>query len=117
MVCSGDDPLFIARRLIVAASEDVDRLQALQMATATYNACQVLGLPECGENLAECLVYLAEAKKSTTSYREWNKAKALVEGSYNHPVPLHLRNAPTRLMSEIACGKQYRLGNGQGGQG
>ncbi|SPC62872.1 related to MGS1 - Maintenance of Genome Stability 1 [Ustilago sp. UG-2017b] len=73
-----------------------------------YNACQVVGLPECGENLAQCVVYLAEAKKSTRSYRAWNKAKALVEGEYNHPVPLHLRNAPTRLMSEIGCGKEYR---------
>ncbi|SOV06753.1 related to MGS1 - Maintenance of Genome Stability 1 [Ustilago sp. UG-2017a] len=73
-----------------------------------YNACQIVSLPECGENLAQCVVYLAEAKKSTRSYRAWNKAKALVEGEYNHPVPLHLRNAPTRLMSEIGGGKEYR---------
>ncbi|CDS00735.1 hypothetical protein [Sporisorium scitamineum] len=108
MVCSGDDPLFIARRLIVAASEDVDSLAALQMATATYQACQVVGLPECGENLAQCVVFLAEAKKSTRSYRAWKKAKALVEGGYNHPVPLHIRNAPTKLMKDIGYGKEYR---------
>ncbi|SJX63913.1 related to MGS1-Maintenance of Genome Stability 1 [Sporisorium reilianum f. sp. reilianum] len=108
MVCSGDDALFIARRLIVAASEDVDTLEALQMATATYHACQVVGLPECGENLAQCVVYLAEAKKSTRSYRAWKKAKALVEGAYNHPVPLHIRNAPTKLMKDIGYGKEYR---------
>ncbi|TKY89812.1 hypothetical protein EX895_001109 [Sporisorium graminicola] len=108
MVCSGDDPLFIARRLIVAASEDVDSLAALQMATATYQACQVVGLPECGENLAQCVVFLAEAKKSTRSYRAWKKAKALVEGAYNHPVPLHIRNAPTKLMKDIGYGKEYR---------
>lgn len=108
MVCSGDDPLFIARRLIVAASEDVDSLEALQMATATYQACQVVGLPECGENLAQCVVFLAEAKKSTRSYRAWKKAKALVEGAYNHPVPLHIRNAPTKLMKDIGYGKEYR---------
>uniref|UniRef100_V5E969 AAA+ ATPase domain-containing protein n=2 Tax=Kalmanozyma brasiliensis (strain GHG001) TaxID=1365824 RepID=V5E969_KALBG len=108
MVCSGDDPLFIARRLIVAASEDVDTLPALQMATATYQACQVVGLPECGENLAQCVVFLAEAPKSTRSYRAWKKAKALVEGAYNHPVPLHIRNAPTKLMRDIGYGKEYR---------
>lgn len=108
MVCSGDDPLFIARRLIVAASEDIDSLAALQMATATYQACQVVGLPECGENLAQCVVFLAEARKSTRSYRAWKKAKALVESGYNHPVPLHIRNAPTKLMKEIGYGKEYR---------
>ncbi|KAN0060194.1 DNA-dependent ATPase mgs1 [Thecaphora frezii] len=108
MVCSGDDPLFIARRLIVAASEDVDTLEALQMATATYQACQVVGLPECGENLAQCVVFLAESRKSTRSYRAWKKAKAMVESDYNHPVPLHIRNAPTRLMKEIGYGKEYR---------
>ena len=108
MVCSGDDPLFIARRLIVAASEDVDTLAALQMATATYQACQVVGLPECGENLAQCVVFLAESPKSTRSYRAWKKAKALVKGGYNHPVPLHIRNAPTKLMKDIGYGKEYR---------
>lgn len=108
MVCSGDDPLFIARRLIVAASEDVDTLPAIQMATATYQACQVVGLPECGENLAQCVVFLAESPKSTRSYRAWKKAKALVEGGYNHPVPLHIRNAPTKLMKDIGYGKEYR---------
>ncbi|GAC74285.1 ATPase related to the helicase subunit of the Holliday junction resolvase [Moesziomyces antarcticus T-34] len=108
MVCSGDDPLFIARRLIVAAAEDVDSLEAVQMATATYSACQVVGLPECGENLAQCVVFLAEAKKSTRSYRAWKKAKALVEGGYNHPVPLHIRNAPTKLMKQIGYGNEYR---------
>ncbi len=108
MVCCGDDPLFIARRLIVAAAEDVDSLEAVQMATATYSACQVVGLPECGENLAQCVVFLAEAKKSTRSYRAWKKAKALVEGGYNHPVPLHIRNAPTKLMKDIGYGKEYR---------
>ncbi|SPO28757.1 related to MGS1 - Maintenance of Genome Stability 1 [Ustilago trichophora] len=108
MVCSGDDPLFIARRLIVAASEDVDSLEAIQMATATYQACQVVGLPECGENLAQCVVFLAESPKSTRSYRAWKKAKALVESGYNHPVPLHIRNAPTKLMKDIGYGKEYR---------
>ncbi len=92
-------PLFIARRLIVAASEDVDTLPAQQMATATYQVSSGGGtLPECGENLAQCVVYLAESPKSTRSYRAWKKAKALVEGAYNHPVPLHIRNAPQKLM-------------------
>lgn len=107
MVCSGDDPLFIARRLIVAASEDIDTLEALQMATATYQACQVVGLPECGENLAQCVVFLAERRKSTRSYRAWKRAKTLVQESYNYPVPLHIRNAPTKLMKDLDYGKEY----------
>ncbi|PWN49943.1 P-loop containing nucleoside triphosphate hydrolase protein [Violaceomyces palustris] len=108
MVCSGDDPLFIARRLIVAASEDCNTLEALQMATATYTACQVVGLPECGENLAQCVVFLAESPKSTRAYRGWKKAQSMVKGAYNYPVPLHIRNAPTKLMKDLSYGKEYR---------
>jgi putative ATPase len=107
MVESGDDPLFIARRLIVAASEDCNTLQALQMATATYSACQVVGLPECGENLAQCVVFLAESPKSTRAYRGWKKAQKLVRESYNYPVPIHIRNAPTKLMKELGYAKEY----------
>lgn len=108
MVESGDDPLFIARRLIVAASEDCNTLAALQMATATYSACQVVGLPECAENLAQCVVYLAESTKSTRAYRGWKKAQKLVHEQFNYPVPIHIRNAPTKLMKELGHGKEYR---------
>lgn len=78
------------------------------MATATYHACQVVGLPECGENLAQCVVFLAESPKSTRAYRGWKKAQALVHGSYNYPVPIHIRNAPTRLMKDLGYAKEYR---------
>ncbi|MCO5565860.1 hypothetical protein L7F22_019535 [Adiantum nelumboides] len=108
MIESGDDPLFIARRMIVAASEDCNTLEALQMATATYQACQVVGLPECAENLAQCVVFLAESSKSTRAYRGWKKAQALVRDAYNYPVPIHIRNAPTKLMRELGHGKEYR---------
>lgn len=108
MVESGDDPLFIARRMIVAASEDCNTLEALQMANATYQACQVVGLPECAENLAQCVVFLAESSKSTRAYRGWKKAQALVQDAYNYPVPIHIRNAPTKLMRELGHGKEYR---------
>lgn len=108
MVESGDDPLFIARRMIVAASEDCNTLEALQMATTTYQACQVVGLPECGENLAQCVVFLAESTKSTRAYRGWKKAQALVRNAYNYPVPIHIRNAPTKLMRDLGHGKEYR---------
>jgi putative ATPase len=107
MVESGDDPLFIARRLIVAASEDCNTLEALQMATATYSACQVVGLPECGENLAQCVVFLSESPKSTRAYRGWKKAQKLVKESFNYPVPIHIRNAPTKLMKELGYAKEY----------
>lgn len=108
MVQAGDDPLFIARRLIVAASEDIDTAAALQLAIATYRAVEVVGLPEAGENLASCVLHLAEAPKSTRSYRAWKKAKRLVEEEKSWPIPFHIRNAPTKLMKEMGCGKEYR---------
>ncbi|PWN97999.1 P-loop containing nucleoside triphosphate hydrolase protein [Tilletiopsis washingtonensis] len=109
MVEAGDDALFIARRLIVAASEDCSGTpDALHMAVSTYQACQVVGLPECAENLTHCVVFLAEAKKSTRAYRAMKKAQALVRESENYPVPLHIRNAPTKLMRELEYGKEYR---------
>lgn len=108
MVAAGDDPLFIARRLIVAASEDVNTLSALQLAVATYQACQLVGLPECGENLAQCVVALAEAPKSTRAYRGWKKALACVNSEKQYEVPFHIRNAPTKLMKQLGCGREYR---------
>lgn len=83
MVKGGDDPLFIARRLIVCASEDCCSAHMLQLAVATYRACEVVGLPECGINLSHCVVALAECPKSTRSYRAWKKALSCVEHDYN----------------------------------
>ncbi|WFD26741.1 DNA-dependent ATPase mgs1 [Malassezia nana] len=108
MVCGGDDPLFIARRLIVCASEDCCSAEMLQLAVATYRACEVVGLPECGINLSHCVVALAEWPKSTRSYRAWKKVLAHVESDTLHPVPLHIRNAPTTLMKDLGYGAEYR---------
>lgn len=108
MVAAGDDPLFIARRLIVCASEDCCSADALQLAVATYRACEIVGLPECGINLSHCTLVLAEHPKSTRSYRAWKRALATVDDAPNFPVPLHIRNAPTRLMRDIGYGKEYR---------
>ena len=108
MVAGGDDPLFIARRLIVCASEDCCSADALKTAVATYEACQIVGLPECGINLSHCVVVLAEAPKTTRSYRAWKKALAMVENEFNYPVPLHIRNAPTSMMRELGYGSDYR---------
>ena len=83
MVAGGDDPLFIARRLIVCASEDCCSADALALATATYRACEIVGLPECGINLSHCVVALAESPKSTRSYRAWKKALSKVESEFN----------------------------------
>lgn len=68
----------------------------------------MVGLPECGENLAQCVVFLSESSKSTRSYNGWKKALSLVSSEYNHPVPIHIRNAPTRLMKDLGYAKEYR---------
>lgn len=83
MVVAGDDPLFIARRLIVCASEDCCSAEALQLAIATYSACQIVGLPECGINLSHCVVVLAEAPKSTRSYRAWKRVLSTVDEEHS----------------------------------
>lgn len=108
MVAGGDDPLFIARRLMVCASEDIGSTDALQLAAAAYRACEVVGYPECGINLAHCVVALAEAPKSTRSYRAWKKALATVQTEVNYAVPRHICNAPTKLMHDLGYGAQYR---------
>ncbi|TIC20495.1 hypothetical protein E3Q12_03815 [Wallemia mellicola] len=109
MLEAGEDPLYVCRRMVVVASEDIGMADsyALTLATATYQACQVIGMPECRINLAHCCVYLAEAPKSTRSYEAYNKAVAAVKMFPQYPVPLHLRNAPTRLMKDLNYGKDY----------
>ncbi|KAK3491088.1 DNA polymerase III, clamp loader complex, gamma/delta/delta subunit [Neurospora hispaniola] len=112
MLQSGEDPLFIARRLVVIASEDVGLADnsLLPLATATYTATQQIGMPEARIPLAHCTVALCLAPKSTRAYRGLNNAfSALREpGVAALPVPLHLRNAPTRLMKEMGYGAEYK---------
>lgn len=112
MLQSGEDPLFIARRMVVIASEDVGLADSslLPLATATYTATQQIGMPEARIPLAHCCVALCLAPKSTRAYRGLNNAmNALREpGVASLPVPLHLRNAPTRLMRELGCGAEYK---------
>ena len=110
MIESGEDPLFIARRLVILASEDVglaDR-HALPLAIAAQQAVHFIGMPEGFYPLAHATLYLATAPKSNSVGRAYGAALADVEGTRNDPVPLHLRNAPTRLMKHLGYGAGYR---------
>lgn len=80
----------------------------LNLAVATYRACEIVGYPECGINLSHCVVTLAEYPKSTRTYRAWKKALKSVENDYNYPVPIHIRNAPTTMMRNLGYGAEYR---------
>lgn len=109
MLEGGEGPLYIARRLIRFASEDVGLAdpQALVQAVACYQACHFTGMPECNVNLAQCVAYLALAPKSVMVYHAIEAAQRLVKGTkQNEPVPMHLRNAPTHLMKELGYGRQ-----------
>ncbi|TPX13550.1 uncharacterized protein E0L32_006021 [Thyridium curvatum] len=112
MLQSGEDPLFVARRMVVIASEDVGLADntLLPLATATYTAAAQIGMPEARIPLAHCAVALALAPKSTRAYRGLNNAIAALRepGVAGLPVPIHLRNAPTRLMKEMGYGKEYK---------
>ncbi len=110
MVAGGEDPKFIARRLVISAAEDVGLANpnALLLANACFDALQKIGWPEGRILLAETTVYLATSPKSNSAYLSIDKALALVEQTGNLPVPLHLRNAPTKLMKELDYGKDYK---------
>lgn len=112
MLQSGEDPLYVARRMIVIASEDVGLADhtLLPLATAAYSACEKIGMPECRINLAHVTVALCLAPKSTRAYRGLaNAMRALEEpGVAGLPIPIHLRNAPTRLMKELGYGREYK---------
>ncbi|KAI4233936.1 MAG: hypothetical protein LQ352_008209 [Teloschistes flavicans] len=112
MLTSGEDPLYIARRLVVIASEDVGLADntLLPLAIATYTACEKIGMPECRINLAHCVSALALAKKSTRAYRGLSNAESACKepGVAGLPIPMHLRNAPTRLLREMGAGKEYK---------
>jgi len=109
MVEAGEDPLFIARRMVVFASEDIGLAQptALVVANAVFQACQAIGYPECQENLAHGAVYLSLAKKDRSAYNAYMKALEDVRKYGNLPIPLELRNAPTQLMKELGYGRGY----------
>ena len=109
MIAAGEDPKFIARRLVISASEDIGLANpnALLLANACFDTIHKIGWPEGRIPLAETTIYLATSPKSNSAYNAINEALALVERTGNLPVPLHLRNAPTKLMKELNYGKEY----------
>lgn len=111
MVEAGEDPLFIARRMVVFASEDVGMAQptALVVANEVFRACETIGYPECRENLAHGAVYLALAKKDRSAYNAYMEALSDVKKYGNLPVPLNILNATTKLMQNLGYGKDYNM--------
>lgn len=110
MIAGGEDPVFIARRLLILAAEDIGLANpnALLLANATFDAVQKIGFPEGRIPLAECTVYLATSPKSNSAYMAVNTALETVEQTGDLPVPLHLRNAPTGLMKDMGYGRDYK---------
>lgn len=110
MIRGGEDPLFIARRLLILASEDIGNANpnALLLANNCFNAVNVIGMPESRIILGQCVSYLACSAKSNASYMGIDKALAAVDKTGDLPVPLHLRNAPTKLMKNLDYGKEYQ---------
>ena len=109
MVNAGEDPLFIARRMVVFASEDIGLAQptALVVANAVFRACETIGYPECGINLVHGVAYLAGCKKDRGAYDALALAREDVTRYGNLAIPLHIRNAPTKLMQELGYGEGY----------
>lgn len=108
MVDAGEDPLFIARRMVVFASEDVASPTALVVADAVFRACETVGLPECQENLAAGTVFLSQAKKDRRAYEAYMQALDDVKRFGNLPIPLKIRNPVTKLMKELGYGAGYQ---------
>ena len=111
MVAAGEDPLFIARRMVIFASEDIGMAQptALVVANGVFRACEVIGYPECAINLAHGVVYLSAAKKNRAAYDAYGKAVFDVKRYGNLPIPLAIRNAPTKLMKDLKYGADYDM--------
>src|SRR5579859_2644533 len=109
MLEAGEDPLFIVRRMVVLAAEDVGLAdpQALVLAVAAQQAVHFIGLPEGYLPMAEAVIYLATAPKSNSTIASYGRARDAVESRGNLPVPLHLRNAPTGLMKSLGYGRNY----------
>src|SRR3989344_9181898 len=110
MLEAGEDPLYVARRLIRMAVEDIGLANptALVEAVACYQGCHFLGMTECDVILAQCVAYLAKSKKSVDVYQAYAQVKQDVKETMDEPVPLYLRNAPTKLMKEVGYGKDYK---------
>ena len=110
MISGGEDPVFIARRLVILAAEDIGLANpnALLLANATFDAVHKIGMPEGRIPLAECTVYLATSAKSNSAYMAIDRALAEVKASGDLPVPLHIRNAPTTLMKNLGYGTNYK---------
>src|SRR5699024_5391687 len=110
MIEGGEDPAFIARRLLILASEDIGNANpnALLLANNCFQAVKVIGWPESRIILSQTVTYMASSAKSNASYEAINKAQSVVRKTGDLPVPLHLRNAPTKLMKELDYGKEYK---------
>lgn len=110
LIAGGEDPEFIARRLVISASEDIGLANpnALLLANATFDTLKKIGWPEGRIPLAECTIYLATSPKSNSAYKAINAALEFVNTTGNQPIPLHLRNAPTKLMAELGYGADYK---------
>ena len=110
LVEAGEDPMFIARRLVILASEDVGNADphALPLAIAAKEAVSFIGYPECRLTLAQAVTYLATAPKSNASYTAYEQAARAARDNPPYPVPLHLRNAPTRMMKDMGYGREYK---------
>jgi putative ATPase len=110
MIEAGEDPLFIARRMVILASEDIGLAdpQALVVAVAAQQAVHFIGMPEGFFPLTEATIYLATAPKSNSAYATYSAALQDVRTTLNQPVPLHLRNAPTGLMRSLGYGRDYK---------
>ena len=117
MIEGGEDPLFIARRLVILASEDIGNANpnALLLANNCFQAVNVIGFPESRIILSQCVTYMASSVKSNAAYEAINKAQALVKQTGDLPVPLHLRNAPTKLMKNIGYGADYKYSHAYDG--
>lgn len=117
MLEGGEDPLFIARRMVVLASEDIGNASpnALVLAESTFSAVDKIGMPEARIILAQCVTYLASSPKSNASYKGISDALQEVKSNKLFPVPIHLRNAPTKLMKEIGYGKNYKYAHSYDG--
>jgi putative ATPase len=109
MIDAGEDPVFIARRLVISAAEDIGLANpnGLAVAMAAQQAVSFVGMPEGRIPLAEATIYLATAPKSNSAYKAIDKALEFVKASRDEPVPQHLRNAPTRLMKDLGYGEGY----------
>jgi putative ATPase len=110
MLEAGEDPIYVARRLLRFAAEDVGVADnfATVLANSVFEACQKIGMPECNVHLSQLVIYLANTKKSITAYQAYGRAKKDAIEHGNLPVPLHIRNAPTKLMKDLDYGKDYK---------